>query len=286
MNYAKYQLFFKNIDILLLELLNLSLVELAAGGIETVEQDNLENHYIYLSKKDEGKILDYIKYFCDNNRIDFYYKKIENINESYLFKWKENYKEIVINDIIIKPSWIEDKTYKDKVIIEIDPQTAFGTGHHETTQLAIKSLLSMNLTNKELIDVGTGSGIISLVANKKNIQKVYSFDNDYEAVKVAKENFSKNNFYDYNLFCGTMSALKNNKKFDIVIANIISSILLQFKDSLKEIVKPNGILILSGILADEKEKFISEFNFNGFLIKNILYLGEWICFILKKEQIQ
>ena len=283
MNYSKYQLIFNDIDAILLELLNLSLLELSVGGIETVEQNNSEKYYIYLSKGNEKKILDYIKYFCDNNNQDFNFEKVDDIDESYLFKWKDNYKEITINDIVIKPSWIEGEKTKNNFVIEIDPQTAFGTGHHETTQLAIKSLLSVDIKGKDLMDVGTGSGILSLVANVKNIEKVYSFDNDYEAVKVAKENFIKNKFYDYNLFCGTMLALKNNKKVDIVIANIISSILLEFKDYLKKIVNPGGILILSGILIDEKEKFISEFNFNGFLLKNILYLGEWLCFTFRKE---
>ena len=191
MNYNKYRLIFKDIDLISLELLNLALLELASGGIETVEQNNTEEHFIYLSDDNEEKILGYIKYFCNENNIVVDFKKLENIDESYLTKWKENYKEIVINDIIIKPSWIDLKNLTKNIIIEIDPQTAFGTGHHETTQLAIKSLLSNDITDKTLIDVGTGSGIISLAGYKKRAKEVYSCDNDYEAVKVAKENFLK-----------------------------------------------------------------------------------------------
>jgi ribosomal protein L11 methyltransferase len=275
----KYEIELNN-NIITEELLNACLLEEEIGGMETSVINNIERHFIYLEDNDLKNIkLKKIREILKKLRIETEVKFVEKIDGSYLTKYKESLKPVLIDNILIKPSWCNVK------IIEIDPQTAFGTGQHETTKLAVQALLKCTEKCDSILDVGTGSGILSIVANYLKIRYIFSFDNDIEAVKVAKENFLKNNFSDYNLFAGTFEAVKGKNTFDIVVANIISSILLQLKDFLKKSVKNNGYLILSGILKEELENFKQEFDFNSFNLRNEFFLNEWSCLIYQKRSI-
>ncbi len=270
----KYELLIDNRHFIIDELLNPCLIEENIGSIETTVLNNKEKYFLYI---ENSKNLKKIEKLLDKLRIKYTLNFVEKLDKSYLTKYKESVKPVLIENILIKPSWSNILT------IELDPQTAFGTGQHETTKLAIKALLQVKKDNNSLLDVGTGSGILSIVANFLKIGYIISLDNDFEATVIAKKNFEVNKFNYYNLFAGTFASLKNNLKFDIVIANIISSILLKEKFYLKNHVQENGYLILSGILKEELENFKQEFGFNGFLLENQLFINEWSCLIYRKR---
>ncbi len=283
MKYLKYELFLKGLEDFKVEVLNLFLYDIGVGGIEEVSQNGADRFFIYLPSDNANSLKSEIEDFSLKNDIQFKILKSEEIDESYLYKWKESYKPIDIGDIFIKPSWI-DGFPSGKIVIEIDPQTAFGTGQHETTQLVIKLMLSLleNFSPLSFLDVGTGSGILSLVAGKKGISSITSIDNDFEAVRVAKLNFMKNGLNNFNLICGVPDTIKNIK-FDIVAANIISSVLVENKSCLKELVNINGFLIVSGVLREEFPLFKNNFKLENFTWIDEIYMNEWVAAVLKRN---
>jgi len=281
-SYLKYELIFNNADEFFIENLSCFLIENFKTTLETVCGENGERYFLYLKHGQESifKIIEnYTKCFNINVKVKF----LEKLDDSYLFKWKENYKPVTIDNITIVPSW-NKKSVKSDIVIEIDPQTAFGTGHHETTKLAIQAINKINRDSKNFsfLDVGTGSGILSIVAGKNGVKNIVAIDNDPEAVKVAKENFLKNRVKDVSLICGNDLCLKKDINFDMVVANIISSVLLNMKDFLKDKTAQNRFLILSGILKDEIINFKNIFDFKRFDIINEICLNEWCCIIAKK----
>jgi ribosomal protein L11 methyltransferase len=255
------------------EVLNPFLIEEGIGSLEGTNG----KYYLYLPITDSDICKDKIFRFCKKVDLEVKLKLIDELDNSFLENYKKALTPVLIGDILIKPSWSNIKT------IEIDPETAFGTGQHETTQLSIKSILSINDKVNSFIDVGTGSGILSIVAKKRGFKNIVSLDNDFEACKIAIKNFHKNNFFDFNLFCGSLEVLSNKIKFKVVVANIISSILLKLKKKLKLIVDKDGYLILSGILDKEFDKFCNNFDLGNFKVIETFKLNEWCALLLKKE---
>ncbi len=283
MNLLKYELIFDILDDFLIDECNFFLLEHFGISIETVYTSKGEKFFVYLKEDERDILLDKLKSFFKKYKIRCNLKLLESLDDSYLYKWKEDYKPVIIDNIIISPSWIKIDG-NNKIVIKIDPQTAFGTGHHESTKLAIKAInyILTKEVEKSFLDIGTGSGILSIVANKKGVKEILAIDNDFDAVKVAKENFIKNNVSKFTLICGNHLCLKKNNKFDIVVANIISSVLLKLKDFIKHSVKQDGYIILSGILSDEVDSFKNAFKFKGFSIVKEIVLNEWISIIAKR----
>ncbi len=194
-------------------------------------------------------------------------------NEDWIKKYKESIQPIEIGNFYIRPNWHQKRD--DKIDIIIDPALAFGSGHHETTSSCIKVIDSLIKGGESFLDVGCGSGILSIAASKKGAI-VDICDSDKLALKSAKVNFSSNSA-DYNR-AWVGSANSTDKKYDIVMANIIADVILIIKKDLKDRVKENGILTLSGII----EKYIHkiEQNFSDFTILDHIKEGDWHTLVL------
>jgi ribosomal protein L11 methyltransferase len=200
-----------------------------------------------------------------------------NIEEKSNIDWIENYKKsikpIEIDDFYIHPSWYENK--EGKINIIVDPALAFGSGHHETTRSCVKAINKFVKNGDNFLDVGCGSGILSIVAAKKGA-KVDLCDTDELAVKSAKENFELNNVEYNEMWVG--SAGDTNKKYDIVVANIIADILIFIANDLKNRV--NGYLILSGIIDKYKNKVLEKYK--EFELIEEIPENEWVTLVLKR----
>jgi len=197
-------------------------------------------------------------------------------NEDWINKYKNSINPIEVGSFYIRPDWVEKKSNLINIII--NPALAFGSGHHETTSSCLIAIDKYIKNGDTLLDVGCGSGILSIAAEKKGAI-VDICDTDEVAVNSAKDNFLLNTATIHTSWIG--SADKSEKTYDIVIANIIADVILIINKDLKTAVKPNGILILSGII----DKYFSKVQkkFSDFHTLEKIEKGEWHTLVLQRK---
>lgn len=204
----------------------------------------------------------------------------EKKSEDWSKKWKEKWDVThVTNKIVVVPDWIEYKAKPQEVIIKLEPGCAFGTGTHQTTQLCMKAIEKYLNPGDSVADIGMGSGILAILAKKFNAGYVYGCDNDETVIDVAKENARKNHVEcEFEL----STADKISKQFDFVCANILHNILYDIMGDLKMILKPDGILSLSGILEEKREIVLEAIKREQLNIIEELHQEQWTSFVVKK----
>ncbi len=217
----------------------------------------------------------------------------ETEDKDWINNWKQYFHQFYVDDILIKPSWEEIKPEdKDKLLIQIDPGTAFGTGMHETTQLCIRQLRKYLTAETELLDVGTGSGILSIVSLKLGAKHAAGTDLDVNAIQAVKENMEVNGIKPEQ-FAVTMGNLIDDKavqdwagygKYDIVVANILAEVLVPLTPVVTGHLKPGGIYITSGIIDDKEETVIRAVEESGFQVVEVCHQGEWVSVTARKPE--
>ena len=206
-------------------------------------------------------------------------------NMDWLSKWKEHIKPIKISQkLIIKPTWKKVEPKPGRIIIEIDPGMAFGTGSHASTMMCLKAAdkLSRVIRGRSILDVGTGSGILAIAAAKFGAKKAVGLDIDPEALMVARKNVRLNNVIKKVKI--TAKPLEKIKKlFSVAFANIIAEELIKIAHLLKARLTHNGFLILSGILQEIAEEVEVVYKKLGFRLFKTYTKGEWVCLVLRKH---
>lgn len=210
----------------------------------------------------------------------------------WINNWKQYFKQFYVDDILIIPSWETVKEEdKDRMIIHIDPGTAFGTGMHETTQLCIRQLKKYVTKDTVLLDVGTGSGILSIVALKLGAAHAVGTDLDPCAVPAVEENKEANQIpdKDFEMMIGNIIDDKEiqdavgYEKYDIVTANILADVLVPLTPVIVHQMKKGGIYITSGIL-DVKESVVTEaVKKAGLEVLEVTRQGEWVSVTARKN---
>lgn len=244
-------------------------------------------------KKDE-KFQEYLSYIekSVNNLKEFGIDKgkgtvvVKEVKEEdWENNWKKYYKPTKIgNKIIIKPIWEEYEAKPGEIIVELNPGMAFGTGTHETTRMCTEALEKYVSPNVTVFDIGTGSGILAIVAAKLKAKKVIGVDLDPVAVDSAKQNVSYNGVDNIEILQGNLMDVVNGKA-EIVVANIIADVIMFLADDVKKFLMPNGYFITSGILKDRKDEVASKLISSGFSIEEINVQGEWACIVGKLKSI-
>ena len=211
--------------------------------------------------------------------------------KDWINNWKQYFKQFYVDDILIIPSWEEVKPEdRDKMIIHIDPGTAFGTGMHETTQLCIRQLKKYVTKDTELLDVGTGSGILSIIALKLGARHAVGTDLDPCAVPAVEENKEVNGIpvEAFDMMIGNIIDDKEvqdkvgYEKYDIVTANILADVLVPLTPVIVHQMKPGAVYITSGIL-DVKEEGVKEAVVAaGLEVVEVTHQGEWVSVTARK----
>ena len=209
----------------------------------------------------------------------------------WINNWKEYFHQFYIDDILVIPSWEEVKEEdRDKMILHIDPGTAFGTGMHETTQLCIRQLRKHITEDTKLLDVGTGSGILSILSLMFGAKEAAGTDLDPCAVEAVAENKKANHIPDdqFRVLTGNLITEKEVQDqigyecYDIVVANILADVLVALTPVVVDCLKPGGIYITSGII-DEKESVVAEaVRKAGMEVIETTYQGEWVSITARK----
>ena len=215
----------------------------------------------------------------------------ETEDKDWINNWKQYFKQFYVDDILIIPSWEEVKPEdRDKMIIHIDPGTAFGTGMHETTQLCIRQLKKYVTKDTELLDVGTGSGILSIIALKLGARHAVGTDLDPCAVPAVEENKEVNGIpvEAFDMMIGNIIDDKEVQdkvgygKYDIVTANILADVLVPLTPVIVHQMKPGAVYITSGIL-DVKEEVVKEAVVAaGLEVVEVTHQGEWVSVTARK----
>ena len=215
----------------------------------------------------------------------------ETEDKDWINNWKQYFKQFYVDDILIIPSWEKVKPEdRDKMIIHIDPGTAFGTGMHETTQLCIRQLKKYVTKDTELLDVGTGSGILSIIALKLGARHAVGTDLDPCAVPAVEENKEVNGIpvEAFDMMIGNIIDDKEvqdrvgYEKYDIVTANILADVLVPLTPVIVHQMKPGAVYITSGIL-DVKEDVVKEAVVAaGLEVVEVTHQGEWVSVTARK----
>lgn len=273
------------------------------------EDDGIAYLSFFVEETDDGKVklgeeildreeivkrveceLEDLKNFMDIGEGTLSIDETEDID--WINNWKQYFHQFYIDDLLVIPSWEEVKPEdKDKRILHIDPGTAFGTGMHETTQLCVRQIWKHMTSETELLDVGTGSGILGIVALMYGIKHAVGTDLDPCAIPACEENMEVNGIdpSQFDVMIGNLISDTETQdrvgyeKYDIVVANILPDVLVPLTPAVKKCLKPGGTYITSGII-DGKETLVAEtMQKAGLVVDEITAQGEWRCVVGHKN---
>ena len=240
--------------------------------------------------KDVREALDDLRNFMDIGEATIEESQTED--KDWINNWKQYFHQFYVDDILIVPSWEEVKEEdKDKMILHIDPGTAFGTGMHETTQLVIRQLKKYVTPDTEMLDVGTGSGILGIVALKLGAKHVLGTDLDPCAVPAVAENKEANQIADetFDMVIGNIiddKAIQDQagyEKYDIVTANILADVLIPLTPVIVNQMKKGAYYITSGILDVKEDVVVEAVKAAGLTVVEVTHQGEWVSVTARKD---
>ena len=217
----------------------------------------------------------------------------ETEDVDWVNNWKKYFHQFYIDDILVIPSWEDVKTEdSDKMVIHIDPGTAFGTGMHETTQLCIRALRKYTKKDALVLDVGCGSGILGMLALKFGAGHSVGTDLDPCAIDATHENMEVNGIDkdQYEVMIGNIiddKAVQDQvgyEKYDIVAANILADVLVPLTPVIVHQMKPGAVYITSGIIDDKEEVVVEAVKAAGLMVLEVNHQGEWVSVVAKKEE--
>ena len=203
------------------------------------------------------------------------------VKEEWENNWKQYFHTMEIGDrLVIKPKW-EDYDNKDnKTVLSIEPGLAFGSGTHETTRLCLETLEPYITPETTVLDIGCGSGILSIAALLLGAKQATAVDIDALAVKTARENGQENGFTEptYQVYCGNL-ADRVSGKYDVVVANIVADVIILFCKDVGRFLKDGGVFITSGIIDGREDEVAAAIRSNGFVITAHRCEEEWHCLV-------
>lgn len=211
--------------------------------------------------------------------------ELSNVNqEDWESAWKQYFKPVHVTDrIVVKPEWEEYSPQEGEIVIEIDPGMAFGTGTHETTSMCINQIEKNLKAGDRVIDIGSGSGILSMASVLLGAEKATGVDLDPVAVRVALENVELNNLQDkIEILHGNLTDVIREKA-DIVVANIMADIILILLEDVREFIKDDGMFISSGIIQEKRAAVEARLLEKNFSIVEVETKGEWCAITAQKK---
>ena len=223
----------------------------------------------------------------DFHKIFFDWSVIEE--EDWLTSWKKYWgPEVVGNNLLILPFWINlDEKFKNKKIIKIDPGAAFGTGSHPSTYLCLEKMEHISLSGKKVLDIGSGSGILSITARSLGAQEIWAIDNDYLAINSTRSNFQINfgNLDNLNTYLGSFNEVISEyalNGFDVILCNILAEVIKELIPNMSKCLKNDGTVILSGILSSQKDEIIKILVLNQFKLIDVSSRKDWVSIAAQK----
>ena len=202
--------------------------------------------------------------------------------EDWQSGWKQYYKPIHVNHLVVVPMWEKYEPQEGETVMKIDPGMAFGTGAHETTRLCLKALTKTDLKGKTILDVGRGSGILSIGGVLLGAESAFGCDIDQLAVEVARRNAALNRLEEKTGYAAGDLLSVVEGQYPIVVANIVADVILTLLKDLHQVLLPGGLFIASGIIDDRKDELIAAIQKAGLTIENIEEERGWVAITSRK----
>ncbi|MBO7161895.1 MAG: 50S ribosomal protein L11 methyltransferase [Clostridia bacterium] len=251
---------------------------------------------VYLADNSQGRekmefILEGIEALRNETEFDLGSLKTE-ISETDDSEWADNWKEFfhplpIGNSFVVKPTW-EDWEGEDRIVLEIDPESSFGSGQHETTSLCLEALEDISLEGVSVLDMGCGSGILGIGALLLGAKDVLAVDIDKNAVDIAVKNANLNKVENFEGLCGNTLADQGvyekvtSKKYGVILANIVADVIIAMAPTFKKVLEDDGILICSGIISPRKGEVLTSLAENGFALTGIGEKNDWVAITCTK----
>lgn len=251
---------------------------------------------VYLADNSQGRekmeiILEGIEALRNETEFDLGSLDTE-ISETDDSEWADNWKEFfhplpIGNSFVVKPTW-EAWEGEDRIVLEIDPESSFGSGQHETTSLCLEALEDIPLENVSVLDMGCGSGILGIGALLLGAKDVLAVDIDKNAVDIAVKNATLNKVQNFEGLCGnTLSDQEvynkvTSKKYGVILANIVADVIIAMAPTFKKVLEDEGTLICSGIISPRKGEVLTALAENGFALAGIGEKNDWVSIICTK----
>ena len=239
---------------------------------------------IYAERRKQAVVKRFEETFAEREDIVYTIDFYDFEEEDYQNSWKKYfYTQKISERFVVKPTWREYEPQEDELVIEIDPGRAFGTGTHPTTSLCIKLMEENIKEGNTVIDVGTGSGILMVAAEKLGAGKIVGTDIDPMAVEVAEENLllNKVDMEKAKAYAGDLVTVVQDEKFDVVVANILADVLLILLKDISRVVKKDGLVIFSGIIEDKLEEMKRAVEEVGLEILEVKADKEWRAMLMR-----
>ena len=234
----------------------------------------------------EGKLSDFLKEKYLTN-LSFSWDLIKE--EDWTEAWKEYWGPSQVgNNLVVLPCWMElPKEFCNKLVIKIDPGAAFGTGSHPSTSLCLEQIELNEFDKKKILDVGSGSGILTIASKLLGAKSLYALDSDYLACNSTAENFILNfgSMTDLKIYEGEFLELLKEytfSNFDYILCNILAEVILKIIPYLNSVLSKEGKLILSGIINSQKDEIIKLLNLNNFEVVDVSSKNDWICIVARQ----
>lgn len=258
--------------------------------VDLIEQELLDKDrtysiiHIYISEEDNAtEAAEYVKELLSASGISFELLSKEVNDSTWADGWKKFFKCTEIgNKLVIRPSWEEYDNVGDRKILSIDPGAAFGTGTHATTSLCLEVLENYITEDSIVLDIGCGSGILSIAAVLLGAKSAVGVDIDAQSVKVAKENAEINNVSDKIDYIVGDLADKVSGKYNIVCANIVADVIIKLLENVADFMEDDAVLITSGIIDLREQDVVSAFARFGFSVMERHIKDNWCAFVLTK----
>ena len=196
--------------------------------------------------------------------------------------WESSFEPVFLNENCVVRASFHKIDPKPEIDILVDPKMAFGTGHHQTTYLAAQELFEQKLRNKTVLDMGSGTGILSILASKLGAKNIVAIDNDEDAFKSAKENIKKNKTTNIKALLGDAKLLAKQEDFDLIIANINRNILLRDMPYYENVLNKKGVIMFSGFYKVDLPLIMEKAQELGLKFSSYREKENWVCAVFKK----
>lgn len=260
------------------------------SGIDLIDEELLEKDaskgiiHVYISPEENpAEACAFLSERLGAEKIPHTLSTAQCRNEDWENNWKKYFKPLEVGKrLLIRPVWEQEFSANGRAVLNLEPGLAFGSGTHETTRLCLEALEPFITHSTEMLDVGCGSGILSVSSLLLGAKRAVGVDIDALAVKTARENGKINGFEppEYLVYHGDL-ADKVSGKFDVIAANIVADIIILFSSQVGAFLKPGGVFIASGIIDLREDEVLAAFAKNGFTVAERYEKNGWLCFVTR-----